>query len=83
MAQEGDDCGCGGASATTPTPTTPAPTTPPPSPLAGGLPGMSPCDVEALKRCLAEHDGDQRRCQAEVDAFQRACGMAAKPGAGG
>ena len=36
---------------------------------------MSPCDVEALKRCLIEHDGDQRRCQAEVEAFKRACGL--------
>lgn len=38
--------------------------------------GMSPCDVEALKRCLIEHDGDQKRCQAEVEAFKRACGVA-------
>jgi hypothetical protein len=24
---------------------------------------MSPCDVEALKRCLAEHKGDHRKAR--------------------
>lgn len=46
-----------------------------PPPAAAAPAGLSPCDVEALKRCLIEHDGDQRRCQAEVEAFKRACGM--------
>lgn len=49
---------------------------------AASASGMSPCDVEALKRCLIEHDGDQKRCQAEVEAFKRACGMAQQGGGG-
>ncbi|KAI8476403.1 MAG: hypothetical protein J3K34DRAFT_401274 [Monoraphidium minutum] len=43
----------------------------------GGVPpplkGLSPCDVEALKRCLEKNSGDQSKCEAEVLAFQRAC----------
>lgn len=31
---------------------------------------MSPCDVEALKKCLRENKGDSVKCQAQVEAFR-------------
>ena len=34
----------------------------------------SPCQVEALKRCLEEHNGDHSRCRKEVEAFSASCG---------
>ena len=35
---------------------------------------QSPCQVEALKRCLEEHKGDHSRCRKEVEAFSASCG---------
>ncbi|KAL5727450.1 hypothetical protein ACHQM5_000645 [Ranunculus cassubicifolius] len=36
---------------------------------------VSACDVDALKRCLAENKGDHSKCQAEVDAFKQSCSL--------
>ncbi|KAK9857163.1 hypothetical protein WJX84_003168, partial [Apatococcus fuscideae] len=30
--------------------------------------GVSPCDVQALQKCLAENKGDRKKCEAEVKA---------------
>ncbi|KAL2920703.1 putative dipeptidyl-aminopeptidase B [Bienertia sinuspersici] len=35
---------------------------------------MSPCDVEALKKCLEENKGDYVKCQAQIEAF-KSCSM--------
>eukprot|EP01018_Ginkgo_biloba_P025058 Gb_13330 [translate_table: standard] len=34
---------------------------------------MSPCDTEALRKCLEEHKGDRHKCQEHIDAFKSAC----------
>eukprot|EP00250_Pteridium_aquilinum_P009377 c1862_g1_i1 orf=112-309(+) len=34
---------------------------------------LSPCQVEALKKCLEDHDGDASKCTQHVDAFKAAC----------
>ncbi|KAG9441280.1 hypothetical protein H6P81_017134 [Aristolochia fimbriata] len=39
----------------------------------GSTKRMSPCDVEALKKCLEEHKGDYVKCQAQVEAFKSSC----------
>ncbi|PIN22262.1 hypothetical protein CDL12_05018 [Handroanthus impetiginosus] len=36
---------------------------------------MSPCDVEALKKCLEENKGDQRKCQSQIEAFRNSCSI--------
>ncbi|KAK3037189.1 hypothetical protein RJ639_030082 [Escallonia herrerae] len=36
---------------------------------------MSPCDVEALKKCLKEHKGDHLKCQSHVEAFRSSCSL--------
>ncbi|KAI3471148.1 hypothetical protein Pfo_027811 [Paulownia fortunei] len=36
---------------------------------------MSPCDVEALKKCLEENKGDQRKCQSQIEAFKSSCSI--------
>ena len=38
----------------------------------------SPCDVEALKKCLERHDGDSSKCQQEVLAFSSSCSAAVR-----
>jgi hypothetical protein len=35
---------------------------------------LTPCQVEALRRCLEEHDGSQAKCAKEIEAFKAACG---------
>ncbi|GBF89184.1 hypothetical protein Rsub_01901 [Raphidocelis subcapitata] len=55
----------------------------PPQPPQAPAKGLSPCDVEALKRCLEQHKGDHKKCEAEVLAFKRACGREAGGNAGG
>ena len=39
----------------------------------------SPCEVEALKKCLEREKGDRRKCEKEIAAFQMTCGKPAKP----
>ncbi|KAH6804564.1 hypothetical protein C2S51_032811 [Perilla frutescens var. frutescens] len=39
----------------------------------------SPCDVEALKKCLEENKGDQTKCLSQIEAFKNACSIK-KPG---
>ncbi|KAF5732369.1 hypothetical protein HS088_TW18G01063 [Tripterygium wilfordii] len=36
---------------------------------------MSPCDVEALKKCLEENKGDYVKCQSQIEAFQTSCSI--------
>lgn len=36
---------------------------------------MSPCDVEALKKCLEENKGDYVKCQAQIEAFKSSCSL--------
>lgn len=36
---------------------------------------MSPCDVEALKKCLEENKGDYKKCQSQVEAFKTSCSL--------
>ncbi|KAL9250923.1 hypothetical protein AKJ16_DCAP04801, partial [Drosera capensis] len=36
---------------------------------------MSPCDVEALKKCLEENKGDYVKCQAQIEAFKTSCSL--------
>ncbi|KNA25361.1 hypothetical protein SOVF_007280 [Spinacia oleracea] len=36
---------------------------------------MSPCDVEALKKCLQENKGDYVKCQAQIEAFKSSCSI--------
>ncbi|KMT16370.1 hypothetical protein BVRB_3g055150 [Beta vulgaris subsp. vulgaris] len=36
---------------------------------------MSPCDVEALKKCLEENKGDYVKCQAQIEAFKTSCSV--------
>lgn len=36
---------------------------------------LSPCDVEALKKCLEENKGDQRKCQSQIEAFKTSCSI--------
>ncbi|KZV28299.1 hypothetical protein F511_25274 [Dorcoceras hygrometricum] len=36
---------------------------------------MSPCDVEALKKCLEENKGDQKKCQSHIEAFKASCSV--------
>lgn len=35
----------------------------------------SPCDVEALKKCLEENKGEYAKCQAQVEAFKSSCSL--------
>ncbi|KAF4351178.1 hypothetical protein CsatB_002850 [Cannabis sativa] len=34
---------------------------------------ISACDVEALKKCLQENNGDYFKCQPHVEAFKSSC----------
>ncbi|BBN19819.1 hypothetical protein MPTK1_8g13920 [Marchantia polymorpha subsp. ruderalis] len=34
---------------------------------------MSPCDVEVLKRCLEENQGQAEKCREHIAAFQSTC----------
>ena len=43
------------------------------------MPGESPCDVTALKACLARHQGDAAHCQHLVQAFARSCAQPPGP----
>ena len=36
---------------------------------------MSPCDVEALKKCLEENKGDYVKCQSHIEAFKSSCSL--------
>ena len=36
---------------------------------------MSPCDVDALKKCLEENKGDYVKCQAQIEAFKLSCSV--------
>ncbi|KAK9994520.1 hypothetical protein SO802_024223 [Lithocarpus litseifolius] len=36
---------------------------------------MSPCDVEALKKCLEENKGDYVKCQSQIEAFKSSCSI--------
>ncbi|KAH7663020.1 Cysteine alpha-hairpin motif-containing protein [Dioscorea alata] len=36
---------------------------------------LSPCDVEALKKCLEENKGDQLKCQSHIEAFKSSCSL--------
>ncbi|KAF8040580.1 hypothetical protein BT93_B2723 [Corymbia citriodora subsp. variegata] len=36
---------------------------------------MSPCDVEALKKCLEENKGDYLKCQSQIEAFKSSCSL--------
>ena len=38
----------------------------------------SPCQAEALKRCLEENNGDHTRCRKEMEAFSSSCGAPRK-----
>ncbi|MBA0773655.1 hypothetical protein Gotri_008915 [Gossypium trilobum] len=35
----------------------------------------SPCDVEALKKCLQENKGDYVKCQSQIEAFKSSCSL--------
>ncbi|KAG6550232.1 hypothetical protein Mapa_008192 [Marchantia paleacea] len=34
---------------------------------------MSPCDVESLKTCLEENQGQAEKCREHITAFQNTC----------
>jgi hypothetical protein len=34
---------------------------------------LSPCEVEALKRCLEANKGDHSKCEKELAAFRTTC----------
>ncbi|MBA0564126.1 hypothetical protein Golob_009083, partial [Gossypium lobatum] len=36
---------------------------------------LSPCDVEALKKCLQENKGDYVKCQSQIEAFKSSCSL--------
>ena len=36
---------------------------------------MSPCEVEALKKCLEENKGDNVKCQSQIEAFKSSCSL--------
>ncbi|GAB2265187.1 hypothetical protein Dimus_000252 [Dionaea muscipula] len=36
---------------------------------------MSPCDVEALKKCLEDNKGDYIKCQSQIEAFKSSCSL--------
>ncbi|KAK9021826.1 hypothetical protein V6N11_011794 [Hibiscus sabdariffa] len=36
---------------------------------------QSPCDVEALKKCLQENKGDYGKCQSQIEAFKNSCSL--------
>ncbi|EEF49089.1 conserved hypothetical protein [Ricinus communis] len=36
---------------------------------------LSPCDVEALKKCLEENKGDYVKCQSQIEAFKSSCSL--------
>ncbi|KAK9867009.1 hypothetical protein WJX84_000244 [Apatococcus fuscideae] len=48
------------------------------TPEASGT--LSPCDIQALQKCLADNNGDRKKCEAEVKAFQSACSKPAPRG---
>uniref|UniRef100_A0A0A0L2G8 CHCH domain-containing protein n=1 Tax=Cucumis sativus TaxID=3659 RepID=A0A0A0L2G8_CUCSA len=35
----------------------------------------SPCDVEALKKCLQENNGDRVKCESQIQAFMFSCSL--------
>ncbi|KAL9237313.1 hypothetical protein vseg_011879 [Gypsophila vaccaria] len=35
----------------------------------------SPCDIEALKKCLEENKGDYVKCQSQIEAFKYSCSV--------
>lgn len=35
----------------------------------------SPCDVEALKKCLEENKGNYVKCQSQIEAFRTSCSL--------
>lgn len=35
----------------------------------------SPCDVDALKKCLEENKGNYVKCQAHMEAFKSSCSI--------
>ncbi|XAR71709.1 hypothetical protein NMG60_11018102 [Bertholletia excelsa] len=39
----------------------------------------SPCDVEALKKCLQETKGDYVKCQSHIEAFKSSCSLKKSP----
>ena len=43
----------------------------------------SPCQADALKRCLEANHGDHTRCRKELEAFSSSCGAAGKGSAQG
>ncbi|KAG5558602.1 hypothetical protein RHGRI_008524 [Rhododendron griersonianum] len=45
----------------------------------GGKKIMSPCDVEALKKCLEETKGDYFKCQSHIEAFKSSCSLKKPP----
>ncbi|GMN44585.1 hypothetical protein TIFTF001_013784 [Ficus carica] len=36
---------------------------------------ISACDVEALKKCLEENNGDYFKCQSHIEAFKSSCSL--------
>lgn len=34
---------------------------------------MTPCQVEALEKCLRENKGDSEKCREEIEAFEQSC----------
>lgn len=40
-----------------------------------GVKKLSPCDVEALRKCLEENEGDYVKCQAQIEAFRSSCSL--------
>ncbi|KAH7284431.1 hypothetical protein KP509_34G054000 [Ceratopteris richardii] len=38
----------------------------------------SPCQVEALKKCLEDHDGDASKCKDHLNNFKASCGSTSR-----
>lgn len=36
---------------------------------------LSPCDVEALKKCLQDNNGDRVKCESQIQAFKSSCSL--------
>lgn len=36
---------------------------------------ISACNVEALKKCLEENNGDYFKCQSHIEAFKESCSL--------
>lgn len=47
--------------------------------FSGDSKRSSPCDVEALKKCLEENKGDYVKCQAQIEAFKSSCSLKKPP----